>query len=122
MHYSYSYLQIIKDSDLEELEELGSGTFGTVYRGKWRGTDIAIKRIKKSCFLGRSSEQERLVGLLFPSTQDTLITIFIFVKFNFVNMHYTFQLWKIRNKLLKIFALKCLNNFFFWVNKSMHVK
>ncbi|KAH9650149.1 protein kinase domain-containing protein [Citrus sinensis] len=54
-------LQIIKDSDLEELEELGSGTFGTVYRGKWRGTDIAIKRIKKSCFLGRSSEQERLI-------------------------------------------------------------
>ncbi|KAH9650158.1 protein kinase domain-containing protein [Citrus sinensis] len=55
-------LKIIKDGDLEELEELGSGTFGTVYRGKWRGTDIAIKRIKKSCFLGRSSEQERLVG------------------------------------------------------------
>ncbi|KAH9650174.1 protein kinase domain-containing protein [Citrus sinensis] len=54
-------LQIIKDSDLEELEELGSGTFGTVYRGKWRGTDIAIKRIKKSCFLGRSSEQERIL-------------------------------------------------------------
>ncbi|XP_052290018.1 probable serine/threonine-protein kinase SIS8 [Citrus sinensis] len=52
---------IIKDSDLEELEELGSCTFGTVYRGKWRGTDIAIKRIKKSCFLGRSSEQERLI-------------------------------------------------------------
>lgn len=70
MHYSYSYLQIIKDSDLEELQELGSGTFGTVYRGKWRGTDIAIKRIKKSCFLGRSSEQEWLVGLLFRSTQD----------------------------------------------------
>ncbi|KAK9183303.1 hypothetical protein WN944_026454 [Citrus x changshan-huyou] len=27
-------LQIIKDSDLEELEKFGSGTFGTVYRGK----------------------------------------------------------------------------------------
>ncbi|XP_021896933.1 uncharacterized protein LOC110813951 [Carica papaya] len=37
-----------------------SGTFGTVYYGKWRGTDVAIKRIKKSCFSGRSSEQERL--------------------------------------------------------------
>ncbi|ERM93778.1 hypothetical protein AMTR_s00004p00270260 [Amborella trichopoda] len=51
---------IIKNSDLEELRELGSGTFGTVYHGKWRGTDVAIKRIKKSCFTGRSSEQERL--------------------------------------------------------------
>lgn len=53
-------LQLIKDDDLEELRELGSGTFGTVYHGKWRGSDVAIKRIKKSCFAGRSSEQERL--------------------------------------------------------------
>ncbi|WVZ06613.1 hypothetical protein V8G54_019959 [Vigna mungo] len=51
---------IIRNADLEELTELGSGTYGTVYHGKWRGTDIAIKRIKKSCFVGRSSEQERL--------------------------------------------------------------
>ncbi|KAK9070604.1 hypothetical protein SSX86_011006 [Deinandra increscens subsp. villosa] len=55
-----SSLQIIRNEDLEELRELGSGTFGTVYHGKWRGTDVAIKRIKKSCFAGRSSEQERL--------------------------------------------------------------
>lgn len=53
-------LQIIKDVDLEELKELGSGTFGTVYHGKWRGSDVAIKRIKKSCFAGKPSEQERL--------------------------------------------------------------
>lgn len=57
-----SDIQIIKNSDLEELRELGSGTYGTVYHGKWRGTDVAIKRIKKSCFSGRSSEQERLVS------------------------------------------------------------
>ncbi|KAI9116313.1 hypothetical protein K1719_012480 [Acacia pycnantha] len=55
-----STLQAIKNEDLEELKELGSGTFGTVYHGKWRGTDVAIKRIKKICFSGRSSEQERL--------------------------------------------------------------
>ncbi|KAG5588424.1 hypothetical protein H5410_048858 [Solanum commersonii] len=54
-------LQIIKNSDLEELQELGSGTYGTVYYGKWRGTDVAIKRIKQSCFAGSSSEQERLI-------------------------------------------------------------
>lgn len=55
-------LQIIKNSDLEEMRELGSGTYGTVFHGKWRGTDVAIKRIKSSCFAVRSSEQERLVG------------------------------------------------------------
>jgi len=27
-------VQIIKNNDLEELQELGSGTFGTVYNGK----------------------------------------------------------------------------------------
>ncbi|XP_073136710.1 uncharacterized protein [Henckelia pumila] len=53
-------LQIIKNSDLEELRELGSGTFGTVYHGKWRGTDVAIKRINDRCFAGKPSEQERM--------------------------------------------------------------
>ncbi|KAL6535154.1 hypothetical protein OROMI_026528 [Orobanche minor] len=60
MEASIYDLQIIRNTDLEELQELGSGTFGTVYHGKWRGTDVAIKRIKKSCFTGGSSEQERL--------------------------------------------------------------
>ncbi|KAL6226206.1 hypothetical protein ACLB2K_000169 [Fragaria x ananassa] len=53
-------LQIIKNDDLEELRELGSGTFGTVYHGKWRGTDVAIKRINNRCFAGKPSEQERM--------------------------------------------------------------
>ncbi|WCJ30066.1 Protein kinase superfamily protein with octicosapeptide/Phox/Bem1p domain [Euphorbia peplus] len=54
-------LQIIKNSDLEELQELGSGTFGTVYHGKWRGTDVAIKRINERCFAGKPTEQERMI-------------------------------------------------------------
>ncbi|XP_028549150.1 uncharacterized protein LOC110096990 isoform X4 [Dendrobium catenatum] len=53
-------LQIIKNSDLEELRELGSGTFGTVYHGKWRGSDVAIKRINDRCFAGKPSEQEKM--------------------------------------------------------------
>lgn len=60
---SYVKIQIIENNDLEELQELGSGTFGTVYHGKWRGTDVAIKRIKSSCFSGSLSEQERLVSI-----------------------------------------------------------
>ncbi|CAK9882837.1 unnamed protein product [Sphagnum jensenii] len=57
-----SNLETIKNADLEEMRELGSGTFGTVYHGKWRGSDVAIKRIKASCFAGRPSEQERLIA------------------------------------------------------------
>nr|XP_043622457.1 uncharacterized protein LOC122594040 [Erigeron canadensis] len=55
-------LQIIKNAELEELRELGCGTYGTVYHGRWRGSDVAIKRIKKSCFAGRASEEERLTN------------------------------------------------------------
>ncbi|XVE84781.1 hypothetical protein DITRI_Ditri17bG0039900 [Diplodiscus trichospermus] len=62
-------LQIIKDADVEELQELGSGTFGTVYYAKWRGTDVAMKRIKESCFLGRSSERERLTNEFWREAQ-----------------------------------------------------
>lgn len=66
--------KVIKNEDLEELRELGSGTFGTVYHGKWRGTDVAIKRIKKSCFIGRSSEQDRLVNA------TILLFLFLIIK------------------------------------------
>ncbi|KAJ7540790.1 hypothetical protein O6H91_10G031000 [Diphasiastrum complanatum] len=55
-------LQTIRNADLEEIRELGSGTFGTVYYGKWRGSDVAIKRIKASCFAGRPAERERLIA------------------------------------------------------------
>ncbi|KAL8223008.1 hypothetical protein R6Q57_020407 [Mikania cordata] len=54
-------LQTIKNDDLEEVRELGSGTYGAVYHGKWKGSDVAIKRIKASCFAGRPTERERLI-------------------------------------------------------------
>ncbi|XP_052181574.1 uncharacterized protein LOC127794484 isoform X2 [Diospyros lotus] len=55
-------LQTIKNDDLEEIKELGSGTYGAVYHGKWKGSDVAIKRIKASCFAGRPLERERLIA------------------------------------------------------------
>lgn len=54
-------VQTIKNEDLEEIRELGSGTYGSVFHGKWKGSDVAIKRIKASCFSGRPSDRERLV-------------------------------------------------------------
>ncbi|GAB2267452.1 hypothetical protein Dimus_002435 [Dionaea muscipula] len=55
-------LQTIGNEDLEEIRELGTGTYGAVYHGKWKGSDVAIKRIKASCFAGRPSERERLIA------------------------------------------------------------
>ncbi|XP_078439417.1 kinase superfamily with octicosapeptide/Phox/Bem1p domain-containing protein [Wolffia australiana] len=55
-------LQTIRNSDLEEIRELGCGTYGSVYHGKWKGSDVAIKRIKASCFAGKPSERKRLIA------------------------------------------------------------
>lgn len=63
IYCSIFFIQTIKNEDLEEIRELGSGTYGSVYHGKWKGSDVAIKRIKASCFAGRPSERERLVCL-----------------------------------------------------------
>jgi hypothetical protein len=52
-------MQTIKNDDLEEIRELGSG-------------DVAVKRIKASCFVGRPSERERLVCLIFLSVPSIL--------------------------------------------------
>ena len=54
-------MQAIKDSDLEYIKELGSGNYGTVYYGKWKGSDVAIKKIKPSCFSGDAMEDDRSV-------------------------------------------------------------
>ncbi|KAL5975275.1 hypothetical protein ACLOJK_031954 [Asimina triloba] len=55
-------LQTIQNSDLEEIRELGSGTYGTVFYGKWKGSDVAIKRIKPSCFEGGELGEDRLIA------------------------------------------------------------
>ncbi|CAM8911435.1 unnamed protein product [Rhodiola kirilowii] len=53
-------LQTIKNDDLEEIRELGTGTYGAVFHGKWKGSDVAVKRIKASCFAGK--QRERLIA------------------------------------------------------------
>ncbi|KMT02928.1 hypothetical protein BVRB_8g195040 [Beta vulgaris subsp. vulgaris] len=42
-HLSARGLQTIPDADLEYVKELGSGNYGTVYHGKWKGSEVAIK-------------------------------------------------------------------------------
>ncbi|XP_058112862.1 uncharacterized protein LOC131255924 [Magnolia sinica] len=61
-HLATRELQTIKNSDLEEIRELGSGTYGTVFYGKWKGSDVAIKRIKPSCFSQDELGEDRLIA------------------------------------------------------------
>ncbi|KAF8393254.1 hypothetical protein HHK36_021495 [Tetracentron sinense] len=61
-HLATQELQTIKNSDLEDIRELGSGTYGTVFHGKWKGSDVAIKRIKPSCFTGSELGEDRLIA------------------------------------------------------------
>lgn len=69
--------QTIKNGDLEEIRKLGTGAYGAVYHGKWRGADIAIKRIKASCFSGTPLERERLVHYFFLFVHSYMLYIFV---------------------------------------------
>ncbi|XP_059635064.1 uncharacterized protein LOC132277268 isoform X2 [Cornus florida] len=60
-HLATPKLQTINNSDLEYIKELGSGTYGTVFHGKWKGSDVAIKKIKPSCFDEGALQEDRLV-------------------------------------------------------------
>ncbi|XWS26959.1 hypothetical protein CRYUN_Cryun26dG0074900 [Craigia yunnanensis] len=61
-HLATRELQTIRSSDLEYIKELGAGAYGTVFYGKWKGSDVAIKRLKPTCFSGGSVEEERLAA------------------------------------------------------------
>ncbi|KAI3409304.1 Protein kinase domain-containing protein [Psidium guajava] len=61
-HLASQGLQTIKTTDIECIKELGSGTYGTVCYGKWKGSDVAIKRLKSCCFTDGAAREDRLVA------------------------------------------------------------
>lgn len=59
-------------SALETTSMIGSGSFGYVYRGTYRGADVAIKKLKKQNMDKKqiaefSQEASTMVGLRHPS-------------------------------------------------------
>lgn len=36
------------ETEIQEIRELGTGGFATVYLAKWRGKDVAVKKMKGS--------------------------------------------------------------------------
>lgn len=43
-----SALTIVKNSEIQVLNEIGKGAFSTVYKAKWRGTLVAMKKLIQS--------------------------------------------------------------------------
>lgn len=69
---------------MEEIRQLGSGTYGAVYHGKWKGSDVAIKRIKASCFSGKPTERERMVIYIYEIESSFLLHLFIIYVYSLV--------------------------------------
>ncbi|XP_064629247.1 probable serine/threonine-protein kinase DDB_G0267514 [Lineus longissimus] len=51
----------IDDLQIDHLRPLGTGSFGTVYRGKWLGCDVAVKAIKLPKRVNQSAQVMRMV-------------------------------------------------------------
>lgn len=62
-HLTSQGLQTIRTTDVECIKELGSGTYGTVYYEEWKGSDVAIKRLKSCCFTDGAAREDRLVNI-----------------------------------------------------------
>ncbi|XP_033338901.1 serine/threonine-protein kinase pelle isoform X1 [Megalopta genalis] len=58
-HASYDELSVVTN-DWNKINVLGRGGFGTVYRGIWKNTDVAIKKIEKR---GANSDESYVLQL-----------------------------------------------------------
>ena len=53
----------IDSSQLEFIKLIGNGSFGQVWKGKWRQTQVAIKQIKPEIFDEKSKNKKKLLLL-----------------------------------------------------------
>ena len=47
---------MIELKDLEIGKVIGKGSFGTVNRGKWKGKDVAVKRMKTAGYVSMTQD------------------------------------------------------------------
>ena len=74
--------------DLRELSigsQIGNGSFGTVYRGRWRGTDVAVKKLSCGAQAGalQAAEDFRseiaMLGMLRHPNIVSSLAVFLFL-------------------------------------------
>jgi len=75
----------IKSSELTFVKNIGSGSFGEVWRGRWRASDVAIKQVRNDSVTdaSRSVEIEKDFILL-P------LILFLFYSFYFLILFYDY--------------------------------
>jgi serine/threonine protein kinase len=51
----------VDKDDVELFEEIGRGSFGTVYRARWQGSDVAVKKITETASEAEKKEAAKLL-------------------------------------------------------------
>ncbi|KAJ3438533.1 hypothetical protein M0812_17724 [Anaeramoeba flamelloides] len=67
----------IDPSEIEDIEQIGSGSYGNVWKSWWRGKIVAVKRIKPEFTQGTFLEEFKREAILFSKARHPNIVLFM---------------------------------------------
>ncbi|KAJ6238954.1 serine/threonine-protein kinase edr1 [Anaeramoeba flamelloides] len=67
----------ISPEEVQDLEAIGSGAYGNVFRAIWRGKEVAVKRIKPEYVRGEHLEEFKREVLVLSRTRHPNIVLFM---------------------------------------------
>jgi serine/threonine protein kinase len=68
---------IINYNEIQIYQQVGTGTYGVVFRGKWKGVDVAVKRIIKQTLDERTMLEFRAEMAFLSELRHPNIVLFI---------------------------------------------